>query len=105
MFGSKLQIDFLLQAGCRIKTECEVQYVVRNHGKDSVDERIKGRPRRRWLVYLNEFDCLAADFVVLSGILTRLINAMLIQLSRKFLRYPHLQLEYLVQLRYFFNLK
>ncbi|XP_073137840.1 uncharacterized protein [Henckelia pumila] len=56
-----------VEAGCHIKTECEVQYVVRNQEKNCIDEKMEGRSRRRWLVYLNEFDCVAADFVVLSA--------------------------------------
>ena len=54
-----------MQAGCHVKTECEVQYVVKN-SYEICQEGIIGR-KRRWHVFLNEIDCITADFVVLSG--------------------------------------
>nr|XP_027067681.1 uncharacterized protein LOC113693325 [Coffea arabica] len=57
-----------IQAGCDIRTACEVQYVFRNLDDTSeVDEAICRRKSRRWLVFLNEFECIASDFVVLSA--------------------------------------
>ena len=45
-----------------------MQYVFRNLDDTSeVDEAICRRKSRRWLVFLNEFECMASDFVVLSG--------------------------------------
>lgn len=51
-----------IQAGCIVKTECQVQYVVKNQYET-------GQPggERRWLVYLNEIDYIKADFVILSA--------------------------------------
>ncbi|GKV31847.1 hypothetical protein SLEP1_g40510 [Rubroshorea leprosula] len=64
----KLSTNFDLknyqQAGCIVKTECQVQYVVKNL-YDIFQERKVGR-KRRWCVYLNEVDCILADFVILS---------------------------------------
>ncbi|KAL3642697.1 hypothetical protein CASFOL_013512 [Castilleja foliolosa] len=59
-----------IQAGCTIKTECEVQYIVRNYRDDSCkdDGGFKRRsPSRRWLVFLNEFHYIEADIVILSA--------------------------------------
>ncbi|KAH6806138.1 hypothetical protein C2S51_030969, partial [Perilla frutescens var. frutescens] len=55
-----------IETGCTIKTECEVQYVVRN---DICKEEgvLKARSRRRWLVFLSEFDYVTSDIVILSG--------------------------------------
>ncbi|GMI65940.1 hypothetical protein HRI_000263300 [Hibiscus trionum] len=52
------------QAGCTIKTECEVQYVIKNPFEAGQDGKIGGR---RWFVYLNEIDYIKADFVILSA--------------------------------------
>ncbi|GLT62704.1 hypothetical protein SLA2020_353210 [Shorea laevis] len=49
-----------IQAGCIVKTECQVQYVVKNL-YDIFQERKVGR-KRRWYVYLNEVDCILSDF-------------------------------------------
>lgn len=48
-----------VQEGCTIRTGCDVQYVVRNEQKGGI--------QRRWLVFLNEFDCIEADIVVVSA--------------------------------------
>ncbi|XP_073044275.1 uncharacterized protein [Primulina eburnea] len=59
-----------IQAGCTIKTECEVQYVVRNDYEDSPrkeEGRFKTETRRRWLVFFNEIDYVESDIVILSG--------------------------------------
>ncbi|KAK6147228.1 hypothetical protein DH2020_018140 [Rehmannia glutinosa] len=57
-----------IQAGCTIKTECEVQYMVRNKDDSSKEEgRFKTRSQRRWLVFLNEFDYIECDIVILSA--------------------------------------
>ncbi|KAI3471794.1 hypothetical protein Pfo_028447 [Paulownia fortunei] len=56
-----------IQAGCTIKTVCEVQYVVRNEDDNFKEEGgFKGRSPRRWLVFVNEFDYVASDIVILS---------------------------------------
>ena len=55
----------MLQAGCDIRTECQVQYVVKNP-YDTCQEG-KNSKKRRWRVYLNEIDYITSDFVVLSG--------------------------------------
>lgn len=55
-----------MQEGCTIKTECEVQYVVKNLDKTSKEEIISTK-KRRWLVFFNEIDHVKCDFVVLSG--------------------------------------
>ncbi|KAI3749921.1 hypothetical protein L2E82_20542 [Cichorium intybus] len=52
-----------VEAGCSIKTDCEVKYVVKNPNYTN----IHGKPARRWLVYLNDTDYLQSDFVILSG--------------------------------------
>ncbi|KAK3226904.1 hypothetical protein Dsin_006766 [Dipteronia sinensis] len=54
-----------IQAGCIVKTECQVQFVVKNP-YDSFQEGKTSR-KRRWLVYLNEIDYITSDFVVLSA--------------------------------------
>ncbi|KAL8517752.1 hypothetical protein ACS0TY_015827 [Phlomoides rotata] len=57
-----------IQAGCTIKTKCEVQYVVRTDNDFCKEEGgIKGRSPRRWLVFINEFDYVASDIVVVSA--------------------------------------
>jgi hypothetical protein len=56
-----------MQAGCHVITECQVQYVVNKPYEIYEEEGIIGTKRRRWHVYLNEIDCITADFVVLSG--------------------------------------
>ncbi|KAL7096577.1 hypothetical protein ACP275_10G087000 [Erythranthe tilingii] len=53
-----------IQAGCIIKTECEVQYVVRNNEEKDFKGR---RSTRRWLVFLDEFDYITCDMVILSA--------------------------------------
>ncbi|KAK6147222.1 hypothetical protein DH2020_018134 [Rehmannia glutinosa] len=57
-----------IQAGCTINTECEVQYVIKNKDESCKQEqRYKTRSRRRWLVFLNEFDYIESDIVILSA--------------------------------------
>ncbi|KAL7582572.1 uncharacterized protein LOC111882597 isoform X1 [Lactuca sativa] len=52
-----------VEAGCSIKTDCEVKYVVKNPN----DTNTHRKRARRWLVYLNETDYLQSDFVILSA--------------------------------------
>ncbi|KAI3678468.1 hypothetical protein L6452_37762 [Arctium lappa] len=52
-----------VKAGCTIKTDCQVQYVVKNPNNTN----IQGKRARRWLVFLNETDYLTSDFVILSA--------------------------------------
>ncbi|XP_065855070.1 uncharacterized protein [Euphorbia lathyris] len=54
-----------VQAGCTVRTECQVQYVVENACEVQQD-RISGK-RKRWRVYLNEIDYITSDFVILSA--------------------------------------
>ncbi|OMO82332.1 hypothetical protein CCACVL1_11980 [Corchorus capsularis] len=54
-----------IQAGCIVKTECEVQCVVKNPFQTCQEGEIGGE--RRWIVYLNEIDYIKADFVILSA--------------------------------------
>ncbi|XWS43392.1 hypothetical protein CRYUN_Cryun16bG0099400 [Craigia yunnanensis] len=54
-----------MQAGCIVKTECQVQYVVKNPYETGHKGEVGGK--RRWLVYLNEIDYIKADFVILSA--------------------------------------
>ncbi|XWS66640.1 hypothetical protein CRYUN_Cryun05aG0217700 [Craigia yunnanensis] len=54
-----------MQAGCIVKTECQVQYVIKNPYETGQEGEIGGK--RRWLVYLNEIDYIKADFVILSA--------------------------------------
>ncbi|KVH94537.1 4Fe-4S ferredoxin, iron-sulfur binding, conserved site-containing protein [Cynara cardunculus var. scolymus] len=52
-----------VEAGCTIKTDCQVQYVVKNPNNTNIHRK----RARRWLVFLNETDYLTSDFVILSG--------------------------------------
>ncbi|KAI7998980.1 Cholesterol oxidase [Camellia lanceoleosa] len=57
-----------VQAGCTIKTQCQVQYVVQN--PDYIcekEDKVSRKNWRRWHIYLNEIDYVASDFVILSG--------------------------------------
>ncbi|CAL5389209.1 unnamed protein product [Camellia sinensis] len=57
-----------VQAGCTIKTECQVQYVVENPNYIfEKEQRTRRERRRRWLVFFNEIDYLTSDFVILSA--------------------------------------
>ncbi|KAH6826457.1 hypothetical protein C2S53_014311 [Perilla frutescens var. hirtella] len=56
-----------VQAGCTIRTECEVHYVVRNEDDNCKEGRMKRSSQRRWLVFINEFDYIATDIVVVSA--------------------------------------
>ncbi|CAM8968767.1 unnamed protein product [Rhodiola kirilowii] len=63
----KNYIQSAVQAGCTVKTECRVQYVVRNSEnllKKGSGSR-QGSPR--WLVFLDETEYVTADFVILSA--------------------------------------
>ena len=55
-----------MQAGCIVKTQCEVKCVVKNPYVSLQDVKTSGKSRR-WFVYLNEVDYITADFVILSG--------------------------------------
>ncbi|KAH6802776.1 hypothetical protein C2S51_034222 [Perilla frutescens var. frutescens] len=57
-----------VQTGCTIRTGCEVQYVVRNEDDMYKEKgRMQRNSQRRWLVFINEFDYIATDIVILSG--------------------------------------
>ncbi|XP_075638209.1 uncharacterized protein LOC142610304 isoform X3 [Castanea sativa] len=51
---------------CEVRTECQVQYVVKNPFYTSQEDGINSR-KRRWCVYLDEIDYITSDFVVLSA--------------------------------------
>ena len=55
-----------MQAGCTVRTGCQVKYVVENTHEILQQDQISGK-RRRWRVYLNEIDYITSDFVILSG--------------------------------------
>ncbi|XVE61454.1 hypothetical protein DITRI_Ditri06bG0041500 [Diplodiscus trichospermus] len=55
----------VMQAGCIVKTESQVQYVVKNPYETDHKGEVGGK--RRWHVYLNEIDYIKADFVILSA--------------------------------------
>ncbi|XVE61452.1 hypothetical protein DITRI_Ditri06bG0041300 [Diplodiscus trichospermus] len=54
-----------IQAGCIVKTESQVQYVVKNPYETDHKGEVGGKGR--WHVYLNEIDHIKADFVILSA--------------------------------------
>ncbi|XP_021622108.2 uncharacterized protein LOC110622057 isoform X2 [Manihot esculenta] len=55
-----------VQAGCTVRTECQVQYLTENMHEVLEEGRIIRK--RRWRVYLNEIDYITSDFVILSGV-------------------------------------
>ncbi|XVF55761.1 hypothetical protein PTKIN_Ptkin06aG0063200 [Pterospermum kingtungense] len=61
----QIKLELVMQAGCIVKTECEVQYIVKNPYEIGHEGEASGK--RRWLVRLNEIDHIKADFVVLSA--------------------------------------
>lgn len=65
--NDKTYLVSAVQAGCTIKTGCQVQFVVENPDYISRKEENNGRKRRRWRVFLNEIDYLTSDFVILSA--------------------------------------
>ncbi|KAI3837026.1 hypothetical protein MKW98_005359 [Papaver atlanticum] len=64
----KNYLALAVQFGCTIKTECEVQFIVRNF--EEICEGIKGNSRkrkRRWRIYYSDIDYVASDFIVISA--------------------------------------
>ncbi|KAL4182619.1 hypothetical protein AMTRI_Chr11g151100 [Amborella trichopoda] len=53
----------MAQAGCEVRTQCQVQYVLKNPLKDGV----LGSKQRRWRVYLDDINFVLSDFVILSA--------------------------------------
>lgn len=53
-----------VQAGCVVKVECQVKYVVKNPNDVFQEGKTK---EKMWRVYLNDIDYLLADFVILSA--------------------------------------
>uniref|UniRef100_A0A2N9IZP7 Cholesterol oxidase n=1 Tax=Fagus sylvatica TaxID=28930 RepID=A0A2N9IZP7_FAGSY len=51
---------------CDVKTECQVQYVVKSP-YDTCQEEGRNSRKRRWHVYLDEIDYITCDFVILSA--------------------------------------
>ncbi|KAI8562988.1 hypothetical protein RHMOL_Rhmol03G0078900 [Rhododendron molle] len=62
----KTYLASAVQAGCTIKTGCQVQFVAENPDYISKKEG-KNERKRRWRVFLNEIDYLTSDFVILSA--------------------------------------
>ncbi|KAF7148441.1 hypothetical protein RHSIM_Rhsim03G0070500 [Rhododendron simsii] len=56
-----------VQAGCTIKTGCQVQFVTENPDYISKQGGKNERKTPRWRVFLNEIDYLTSDFVILSA--------------------------------------
>ncbi|RVW48098.1 hypothetical protein CK203_073501 [Vitis vinifera] len=57
-----------MQAGCTVKTGCQVWFVVKNLDDIGEEEgRISRKTRRRWLVFFNETEYVPSDFVILSA--------------------------------------
>ncbi|XP_077232090.1 uncharacterized protein LOC143866500 [Tasmannia lanceolata] len=57
-----------IQAGCIVKTGCQVQYIVKNPDEDIKEQgRINKKQQRRWRVYFDNFEYMCCDFVVLSA--------------------------------------
>ncbi|KAK9127825.1 hypothetical protein Syun_016622 [Stephania yunnanensis] len=57
-----------IKAGCAIKTQCQVQYIVENPGEGCNKEGSNSEKRRkRWRVFLNDIDYISSDFVIISG--------------------------------------
>ena len=56
-----------MQAGCTVKTGCQVLFVVKNLDDIGKEGKISRKTRRRWLVFFNETDYVLSDFVILSG--------------------------------------
>ncbi|XP_011004208.1 PREDICTED: uncharacterized protein LOC105110751 isoform X2 [Populus euphratica] len=54
-----------IQAGCTIRTKCQVQYVIKN--PDGICQPGGISRKRRWRVYINEIDYITSDWVILSA--------------------------------------
>ncbi|XP_034693453.1 uncharacterized protein LOC117920178 isoform X1 [Vitis riparia] len=63
----KNYIDLAVQAGCTVKTGCQVLSVVKNIDDIGKEGKISRKTRRRWLVFFNETDYVLSDFVILSA--------------------------------------
>ncbi|KAJ0972728.1 hypothetical protein J5N97_020687 [Dioscorea zingiberensis] len=58
----------LFQAGCFVKTECEVNYIIKTaQGNDEENKCSDRKQHRRWQVYFDSLEHVSADFVVLSA--------------------------------------
>lgn len=64
--NDKTYLATALQAGCAIRTESEVRYLVRSPEGECGDDKTI-RTRKRWRIYFNDFDYIASDFVVVSA--------------------------------------
>ncbi|XP_039066170.1 uncharacterized protein LOC120211760 [Hibiscus syriacus] len=60
----KNYLESATQAGCTIRTERGVQFVIKNPFEVGRDDDIGGR---RWFVYFNKIDYIKDDFVILSA--------------------------------------
>ena len=68
----------IMQAGCTVKTGCQVWFVVKNLDDIGEEEgRISRKTRRRWLVFFNETEYVPSDFVILSGMEERRVATFL----------------------------
>ncbi|XP_057857842.2 uncharacterized protein LOC131066953 [Cryptomeria japonica] len=66
----KNYLALAIEAGCEIKTECQVRFIVENL-EESLQtcccRSMNKRPKRRWRVHLDELQYLSSDFVILSA--------------------------------------
>ncbi|XP_077230382.1 uncharacterized protein LOC143866499 [Tasmannia lanceolata] len=64
----KNYLESAIQAGCIVKTGCEVQYVVKNPDEDYKERGgIRKKQQRRWRVYFDNLEYMCCDFVILSA--------------------------------------
>ncbi|XP_031103102.1 uncharacterized protein LOC116006754 [Ipomoea triloba] len=71
-FGAKNSTDktylvSAVQAGCTIKTESEVQFIVRNQDDICRQHMTDTTRKRRWLVFLDDYNYITSDFIILSA--------------------------------------
>ncbi|PKU66127.1 Long-chain-alcohol oxidase FAO4B [Dendrobium catenatum] len=61
----KNYLALAVEAGCVVKAEIKVQYIVKDPGEDCL---YKGKcHHRRWRVYFNDLEYISSDFVVISA--------------------------------------
>ncbi|XXG62726.1 hypothetical protein AAC387_Pa05g1039 [Persea americana] len=66
--NDKNYIALAIEAGCKVKTQCRVQYIVKDVDEDWVGGDVtRGQKPRTWRVFLDSLEYVCADFVVLSA--------------------------------------